>query len=105
MKRKLADDLARTSAEFEKLKSGRVDDETPRETPQRQAPGASGRRLPDFERWTTDELRSAAVNLEIDGAGALDRDALIERLLAAERRRTASTMKKRKEPISTRQTR
>jgi hypothetical protein len=31
MNRKLADDLARTNAEFEKLKSGRLDDETPRE--------------------------------------------------------------------------
>jgi hypothetical protein len=86
MNRKLADDFAKTNAEFEKLKSGRVDDETPREAPQRQAPGARGLRRPDLERWTTDELRSAAATLEIDGADALDREALIERLIAAERR-------------------
>ena len=89
MNRKLADEVARTNAEFEKLKSNRVDDETPRETPQRQAPGARGWRRPDLERWTTEELRSAAATLEIDGADALDREQLIERLIAGERRPAA----------------
>ena len=83
-KRKLADDLAATNAEFEKLKSGRPNDITPRETPQRQAPGGSGVRRPDFAQWTTDELRSAAATLQIDEADSLDRGTLIERLVAAD---------------------
>jgi hypothetical protein len=86
MGRKLADDLAATNAEYEKLKSSRGDDETPREAPRRQAPGARGLRRPDLDRWTTDELRDAAAALQIDVADALDREALIERLTAARRR-------------------
>lgn len=62
MDRKLADDFAAPNPEFEKLKSGR--------------------------QWTIDELRSAAVGLEIQNAAQLDRDALIERLIASESRRT-----------------
>jgi hypothetical protein len=85
-KRKLADDLASTNTEFEKRKSDRPDDETPRENPQRQAPGTRGLRRPRLETWTTEELRSAAAELQIEGAAALDRSELIERLLSAERR-------------------
>ena len=87
--RKLADDLAATNAEFEKLKSSRLDDETPRENPQRQAPGARGLRRPELDTWTTDELRHAAAALRIDGADSLSREDLIDRLLAAERRTDA----------------
>lgn len=86
MNRKLADDFAATNVEFEKRKSGRVDDETPRETPKRQAPGATGHRKPDFDQWTTEELRSAAATLGLADAGTLERTALIDALRAAERR-------------------
>jgi hypothetical protein len=85
MPRKLADDFAKTNAEFEKLKSNRPDDETPREIPQRQAPGVSGLRRPDLDRWTTEELRAAAATLGVDNVDALGRDELIERLAAANR--------------------
>lgn len=88
-KRKLADDLAATNAEYEKLKSGRADDESPRENPQRQAPGARGLRRPELDTWTTEELRSAAARLEIENTNGLAREELIDRLLAAERRNDA----------------
>ncbi len=92
MARKLADKLADIDAEFEKLKSGRPDDETPREAPQRQAPGVRAMRRPDLDRWTTDELRRAAENLNLRSAGSLDREALIERLPAVGRRNPNGTM-------------
>jgi hypothetical protein len=87
----LADDLAATNAEYEKLKGSRRDDETPRESPQRQAPGGRGLRRPDLDRWSNDELRAAARDLRIDGADALDREALIECLIGAGDRRPPST--------------
>ena len=84
MGKKLADDIAVTNAEYEKLKSDRPDDAAPRESPRRLAPGIRGLRRPELECWTTDELRTAAATLRIAGAGTLERTALIDALLVAE---------------------
>lgn len=87
MPQKLASDLVHTNEEFTKLKSGVVDDKTPRENPDHQSPGRSGLARPDMETWTVEELRKAARTLNLSAADSYDREQLIDALESATPRR------------------
>lgn len=87
MAKKLADDLIQTNTEYTKLRAGRPDGETPRETPGHQAPGGRGLDRPDYAQWTTAELREAARRLGLGDAETLDRHALIAQLVQRQDRR------------------
>jgi len=83
MNRKLAEDMIRSNEEYTKLRGRLADGASPRGGTG-QTPGARGLRRPDFETWTTEELRSAAGTLGVPRSEDMRRDELIEALLAAE---------------------
>lgn len=77
MPKKLSDDFMKTNEEYTKLKGGRSDEQTPRETPGQQGPAGSGYAKPDYADWTTDELRQLAAELAVAGANEMQRDELV----------------------------
>lgn len=46
----------------------------------RSSVGASGGHAPAYEKWTVDELRGRAAELDIEGRSTMNKDALIEAL-------------------------
>jgi hypothetical protein len=83
MAKRLADELAKTNAEYNKLRRSREKAEGVSETPDHQSPGYRGHDYPDYSRWTTEELRSATGDLGISDVDRMDRDELLSALQAA----------------------
>ena len=65
MTKETTDQLIQSNEEYVKLRNSRApgEDRTPRETPQRRTTGNRGHELPEFDRWTTLELREYAEGL------------------------------------------
>lgn len=86
MAEKLADYLFRKSTEYTKLRADKPRGQAQRETPDHQSPGNRGLDRPDFDQWTTGELRKAASNLQVSDVNKLDREQLVERLSDSQHR-------------------
>lgn len=82
--KKTTDSMIKTNKEYVKLRSGQ--DSTPREQPSRQMPGTKGHDRPEYSRWTDQELRETAQTLNIEGHDTLDREQLIEAIVARQQR-------------------
>lgn len=83
MNRKSAEDLIQSNEEYTKLNGRLAAGAVPRGD-RRRAPRGRGLGRPELERWTTEELRSAAMTLGAPNTDVMRRDELIEALLAAE---------------------
>ena len=87
-KAKTADPLLKKNEEYVKLSSDRAEGKAPREQPSQQAPGGKGYDLPEYERWTDEELHTLAQDLSLASHEKMERRALIDALLELQRRRT-----------------
>jgi len=91
MSDKIANDFIHVNGEYEKLKKGKRDDTTPRETPSGQGPGGRGYDKAQYKNWTDEELEEHAVRLNPATANReMRREALIE--LIKSRDATAARM-------------
>lgn len=87
MPSKTSDPLLKTHEEYVKLSS---EQDTNREQPSRQMPGGKGYDLPEYGRWTDEELHTLAQSLNILNHEEMKREDLIDALveLQSRRRRT-----------------
>ncbi len=86
MATKTSDPMIQTNEEYVKLRTQREPGEksTPREQPSQQMPGYKGYDRAQYAHWIDEELRDVARKLNISDADSLEREALIDALLAAE---------------------
>jgi hypothetical protein len=87
-KTKTADPLLKKNAEYVKLSSDQAEGKAPREQPSQQTPGGKGYDLPEYGRWTDEELHTLAQDLGLSNHEKMERKELIDALLELQRRRT-----------------
>lgn len=93
MVKKTSDSMIQSNEEYVKLRTQREPGQksTPREQPSQQMPGYKGYDRAQYAHWIDEELRDAARKLNISDADSLQREALIDALLAMEDSRHAQS--------------
>lgn len=91
MATKTSDSMIHSNEEYVKLRTQREPSvkSALREQPSQQMPGNKGHDRAKYENWIIEELRDTARKLNILAADSLQREELIDALLAAEDRRHA----------------